>query len=50
MIPMNSEDVEAEKVRSLVYSHLRTRVSNDFLNFIMVVKNNLDLIDKIKFV
>ena len=35
---------------ALVYSHLRTRISNDFLNSIMVVKNNLDLIDKIKFV
>ena len=32
---------------ALVYSHLRTRISNDFLNSIMVVKNNLDLIDKI---
>ena len=35
---------------ALVYSHLRTRISNDFLNSIMTVKNNLDLIDKIKFV
>ena len=35
---------------ALVYTHLRTRISNDFLNSIMVVKNNLDLIDKIKFV
>ena len=35
---------------ALVYSHLRTRISNDFLNSIMVVKNNLDLIYKIKFV
>ena len=35
---------------ALVYSHLRTRISNDFLNSIMVVKNNLNLVDKIKFV
>ena len=35
---------------ALVYSHLRTRISNDFLDSIIVVKNNLDLIDKIKFV
>ena len=27
---------------ALVYSHLRTRISNDFLNSMMVVKNNLD--------
>ena len=35
---------------ALVYSHLCTRISNDFLNSIMLVKNNLDLIDKIKLV
>ena len=35
---------------ALVYSHQRTRISNDFLNSIMVVKNNHDLIYKIKFV
>ena len=34
---------------ALVYSHLRTWISNYFLNSIMVVKNNLDLTDKIKF-
>ena len=33
---------------ALVYSHLRTRFLNDFLNSIMVVKNNLDIIDKTK--
>ena len=35
---------------ALVYSHLRTCISNDFLYTIMVLKNNLYLIDKIKFV
>ena len=31
------------------YTHLRTRLSDETLNAILVVRQNLDLLDKVKF-
>ena len=34
---------------AMVYTHLRTRLSIETLNAILVVRQNLDLLDKVKF-
>ena len=34
---------------AMVYTHLRTRLSDETLNAMLVVRQNLDLLDKVKF-